>query len=726
MIKKLLLSFMLLTIFIPSTLSLAETASDEEEIPRLSEEYPDNRYDLMTYADDKWYNWAQKTGTSAISSIKNFLWNINVLIANITLMVIYQLFSLDIVELTKDSVMEIASGTAGSLVNNLGGFALAIASIGIVIRAYIKQDWQAFFKIVTLIIISFSLLFSIQSKSFNYVDLAHSVSVNLENAVMKVNPSMTNSKNFEVDPKGNNLGDDVSIQVENKAFVSLLYKPYLLLQYGTTDEDVINNEDSYNGDLTRIDEYLSANPSTEDGVELREDIAEYELKDLNNESIFAGNGYLAGGYTMGIIVSTLIQAVVFFFLALMRIMLQFGFVILLIMFPFMLFASIFPTFETMFGKYLKGLWMLILFKGLVVFFILVATSFITLSYEMADLSDDIYYRIFIQVIFSISIIFLYTKRDFVTNMFNGADINVEGVATSGLANGPRMNNMRRSMMPGKRSKNQLRNVGKKAGRLTKNGMTKVAGISASATKKGKNIASSARGKVGGQLNKAKNYVSQVQNGEIPGQKESPYHNTENRNLSNKKQDQINVGNEGGIRYSNKKENRKENVQVSGENVSVNTRNGTLRNPNNVTRIDSKQKQKSATSKFDNAKPKKRNRSSKIMKENNSTKVNNSNKLSESRKGAGKSSRKTKHITQWEAQEQIKSRKRSADDRQKGRNPYQSMNEQNIQRIKEESYEKSQERTFEKPNVRETDSSKYSLKKEGLLGKRSLLHGRNED
>src|SRR5699024_5080131 len=110
--------------------------------------------DLMTYAENSWYEWADKTGTSAVSAIKNFLWQINVVIANITLMIVYQLFSLDIVELTRDSVMAIASGTAGSLITNLGMFAFAVACIGIVIRAYVQQNWQAFFKIVTIIILS--------------------------------------------------------------------------------------------------------------------------------------------------------------------------------------------------------------------------------------------------------------------------------------------------------------------------------------------------------------------------------------------------------------------------------------------------------------------------------------------------------------------------------------------------------------------------------------------
>ena len=264
-----LLLFTVLLVFLPSTQDLV-FADDGKEVQRASQEYGESRYDLMTYADDSWYEWVDKTGTAAVSSIKNFLWQINIVITQITLMIIYQMFSLDIVELTKDSIMEIASGTAGSLMTNLGMFAFAVACFGIVIRAYLQQNWQAFFKIVTLVVISMALLFSISSEKFNYVDLAHSVSVSFENAVMQVNPSLTDSTNYEVS-EGGDIGHQVSVEVENKAFNALLYKPYLLLQYGTTDEETINAEGSLNGEETRINEYLKANPATEDGMTLRQD-----------------------------------------------------------------------------------------------------------------------------------------------------------------------------------------------------------------------------------------------------------------------------------------------------------------------------------------------------------------------------------------------------------------------------------------------------------------------
>lgn len=421
-----MLPLLLLFILIPGIVSAEDSVADETVIEtdypdRKSQVYTETAYDLMTYAEDSWWQWIKKTGTSAVSLIKNFLWMINVIIARITLMIIYQLFSLDIVELTKDSVFEIASSTAVSLINNLVTFALAIAGTGIVIRAYIKQDWQVFFKILSLVVLSLVLLFSIQSKKFNYINVAHSVSVGLENAIMKVNPTLLESERTEDESVSDSFdGKRTAILIENKAYDSLLYKPYLLLQYGSTNEDVINDEGSMSGDETRIAEYLNASSFTNEGQKQREKIAKREFQELNNENVFAGNVFQSSAYILGISVSTIIQAVVFFIIALVRIILQFAFIFMMLLVPIMLFLSIFPTFEGLIGQFIKGTFMIIMIKGIVVFFVLVGTSFITLSYQMADLSSDVYYRIFIQIIFSVGIILMLAKRQFVFDMLQGA------------------------------------------------------------------------------------------------------------------------------------------------------------------------------------------------------------------------------------------------------------------------------------------------------------------
>jgi hypothetical protein len=398
-----------------------------EETERKAKAHDESAYELMSYADDGWWDVAGKTGSATATAVKNFFWMLNIVLSQITMMVIYQLFSLDVVDMTKDAVHEITAGTAGTLTYNFGLFALSIASLGIVVRSYIQQNWQAFFKLLTLVLLSLTLLFSIQSKKFNYIDLAHGLSTSLENAVMSVNPSLNDDEAFEFKSFNENTARNVSVAIENKVFDALIYKPYLLLQYGTTQERKILAEDS-----GRIKDYLKADPRTEEGVKKREEISKNEYTDYDNKNIFAGNGWKQAGYILVMILSTVIQGIVFFFIALIRVMLQFAFIMMLLLAPIMIFISLFPSFEALVGRYLKGTTILIVFKSITMFFVLVATSFISLGYEMTNMSDDLYYRIFIQIMFCVAVVFMYSKRHFALNMLEGATPNLQRIGASTL------------------------------------------------------------------------------------------------------------------------------------------------------------------------------------------------------------------------------------------------------------------------------------------------------
>ncbi|MFG6120904.1 CD3337/EF1877 family mobilome membrane protein [Thalassobacillus sp. B23F22_16] len=521
--KKLLLSFMLIfSLLIPANNVLA---ADEEE--RQSQKYEENRYELMTYSDDAWYDFMGKSGSEMMDFIKNSLWALNRTMASFVLMIVYQLFSLDIVEMTKSSVQNITSSTAGALTYNFGLFALAVASIGIVVRSYIQQDWRSFMKLLSLILISLSLLYSIQSEKFNYIELSHGLSITLENTLMQANPSLSQDGAFEFVDFDNNSARDVSIAVENKVFNALIYQPYLLLNYGTSDEEAIKAEDP-----ERIDSYLSADPATEDGAESRAEIEEEEFNNYNNQSIFAGNAYKQMGYIMIMMISTIIQGVVFFFIALTRIMLQFAFIIMMLLVPIILFVSLFPSFESLVGKFTKGTFMVIVFKGITMFFVLVATSFITLGYDMTNFNDDVYYRMFIQIIFSVAILFLYMKRQFVFNMLEGASPNLsdmgaaEGMGRGTIRKGKRFLNRQRQnkaykgMNKANKKKRVLQEKGLQGMSAGKASFQNTSSLNDKPTASGRNIKGTIKDKAG----RARDHIRAVQEGEIPSQKENPYHN----------------------------------------------------------------------------------------------------------------------------------------------------------------------------------------------------------
>ena len=125
MVKRCILILAVCLLFV-TQLGHVAVAADE----RKSQERDESAYELMTYADDSWYDVSGQAGSAVAKSVKNFFWSINMAMAQLVFMIVYQLFSLDIVEMTKENVAHIVSGTAGALVRNFGLFALAVAGVG--------------------------------------------------------------------------------------------------------------------------------------------------------------------------------------------------------------------------------------------------------------------------------------------------------------------------------------------------------------------------------------------------------------------------------------------------------------------------------------------------------------------------------------------------------------------------------------------------------------------
>lgn len=446
----------------------SDEQQNESDDERASQKYDSNRYDLMTYNDAGTFDVGGKVSNNTGEAIKNMTWATYREMTQLGLMIVYQMFSLDIIELTEDGVRSIVSAVAGGLIGQFGSFALAIFSLGLVIRSYIQQNWSAFWKLLTLALISLTLLASLQSDRLNYVSFTSNISKELENTVMNVNPSLTQDYTPEAfqysagisnlageedaysqAQLGDNNGDlgeqldvtsvdDTAVALENKVFHALIYQPYLLLQYGTTDEEAILDEDP-----ERITKWLDSNPQTEDGIEARQDIVTEEYEDYENQNIVASNSWQQASYVMVMAISTIVQSVVYFFLAMVRILLQFSLIMMMLLLPFATFLSLFPSFETILGKYIRTLFTIVIFKALTMFFILVSVSFISLGYDMTSTTDDLYYRIFIQLAFSTVIIFMYMKRQVIMNMLEGGSLSVDEMGGNGHS--APMNGARRVM-----------------------------------------------------------------------------------------------------------------------------------------------------------------------------------------------------------------------------------------------------------------------------------------
>ncbi|PTU83993.1 hypothetical protein BUZ67_09425 [Staphylococcus pasteuri] len=414
--------------------SIDEYVQKQDDLKEERERYkydPLGHYGLMSHGTEKWYEFKEKTGGGIAVTIKDMVWMWYVIATSLVTEIVFQLFNLDIVSLLQAQLQDFTSSLAGKIISNLITFGIAIMSLYIVIKAYLKQDFGAFFKILGLIILSLIMLFSIQNKKFNYIEIADTVSKGVENTIISA----------PFDPIGDSTSDDIgvngstAVKMENKVFDALVVKPYLSLTYDNLNKSKI---DSKRKKGYKIDDYLKASPFKDKGIDKRDKIAKYESEDMENATINNANAWTIVGEIFVYFVGLAVQGFVFGLLSIVRIGLQFMFLLLLALLPMVLLLTFFPTLEKAVFGWLKALGFVILGKGMIVFFIVFVMSIMSFVYKMQEVANDsISVTIFYTVIFAIACVWVYFQRNSImATVFNGGEVSTKQLqrGNSNMAN----------------------------------------------------------------------------------------------------------------------------------------------------------------------------------------------------------------------------------------------------------------------------------------------------
>lgn len=423
--------FVLLSLFL--LLSASSVFAEEEEkkgetyikpnevtvdgVVRESQTYKSEQYELMTHVDKGFLPSFDEGVENWLKKLKSFAWQAYLSHVDFILVVVYNLFSFDVMNQLSDGIADVMKSMSTTFTGKLLTFFMALLALSVVVRGFWKQDFSVMMSILTKGILAIALLYSISFNPDAYFKLFNSVTTNLENVFLKVNPSLSSKGTFDVND-GFTSPKTTGVLVENNVYQALKYKPYLRMQYGTSNETSINNAVNKDyqvieGKRNRITNYLQASPYTEAGVQKRERITKAEYENLKNINIGANQ-------TPSTIVrlsiynfNAFVQLIFYLSLAIIRIGLQFSFIAMMVMLPLMLIMSLMPTYENLWIKYLKGIMNVCMYKSLTVFFVLLSTSILSVGYEVASNANNIFYETFITLMYIAGIVFVFLKRKFV-------------------------------------------------------------------------------------------------------------------------------------------------------------------------------------------------------------------------------------------------------------------------------------------------------------------------
>ena len=258
-----------------------DTVSSANEYSR----FPLLNYQLDFYVDTSWdwlpWNWLEGFGKNvmyALYAVTNMLWTLMLFISSFVSMAVEQAFRMDFISNTVDVIgknIQILTGVTPQGFNNIGFFVSSLLLIVFVLGVYViytglvkKQTTKAFQSIVSFLLIG-ALSVSFFAFAPFYIKNVNDFSKDLSTSALSLGAKVI-LPNVNTEDK-----DSVSL-IRDSVFSLMVKQPWLLLQFGTTDEGAIGQD--------RILGLVEKSPSENRGKD-REEAVKKEIEERDNNNL---------------------------------------------------------------------------------------------------------------------------------------------------------------------------------------------------------------------------------------------------------------------------------------------------------------------------------------------------------------------------------------------------------------------------------------------------------
>ncbi|MGD7050769.1 conjugal transfer protein [Rossellomorea marisflavi] len=241
-------------------------------------EYPMHHYELDTYVDtsgdwlpSNWMDGAGKQIYIALMEIINSIWQLNVVLSTFTMVIVQEAFELDFVSGVVDevgaSIQNVAGFNSQGFMSN-GLWPIMLTTIFCIVGAWAtyvgmikRESSRAWGGLISALIV-FVLSLGFFSNAGTVLGGLNSWSSDIQSKILGVSSSIVN-------PGASYTAEEGMASVRNQMFDLMVNKPYMLMQYGTT-----------NIEKERVDDLLSVDPVFEG--EEREEKAQVEVNEFDN------------------------------------------------------------------------------------------------------------------------------------------------------------------------------------------------------------------------------------------------------------------------------------------------------------------------------------------------------------------------------------------------------------------------------------------------------------
>ncbi|PEP39194.1 CD3337/EF1877 family mobilome membrane protein [Bacillus pseudomycoides] len=423
--RKYLITFVLMfvCIFIPTHI-LADDKNIKVEpqnvesggVKLQSKIYDYEQYEAVTYIEDSWNPFSSETLDRALNAIANLFFSLTKMTASLIDTAIEELYGLNAVDRVADKVANVSDLLYDNLYQSLGILLFVIAVLQIFFyysfeRNSMKAARTTFslFAVIAVSMIWFS-------NASYYLKTMNSLSNEMQGQVMKAGIPFSGEKV----KKGEELKGSLAI-LRNTYFDLVVYKSYLLMNYGTPDEKKIVDDKDKKDRITKFLEYKT----NKEGYKEREKIAKKEATELDN--VFMSASTVSGkiGVAFFSFLFSIILGIPFLVIAFLNIGLQILLLAFAIVLGVSLLLSILPAFSQSGWKNFEKLIGIALMKGFIGLAILFMFVIVELMKSFFPSVSQGMYMLNI-VATAVVLFFVYKYRDKIIEVATGGRVSLEG------------------------------------------------------------------------------------------------------------------------------------------------------------------------------------------------------------------------------------------------------------------------------------------------------------
>ena len=390
---------------------LVETVKDAAN---LYSRYDLDNYQLDFYVDTSWswlpWNWMDGIGRSVmygIYCITEGLWAFSRMISSFTGEVVSEAYNLDIIGELSEQIGKSMQDLAGVSENGvsdgfLKGFlpwilvtmGLYVAYVGLIKRETSKVA-GAFVNMFVIGLVTVGLI----AFAPDYIANVNEFSSDISKAALKVGTGFV----LPGQEANENIDDSVTL-IRNNLFSVQVYQPWLILQYGTSDENIIGT--------SRIENLLSVNPQTEYGS-TREAVVIDEINTYANLNMTVIGVVKRLGMVLLIFLVNFVISVVVIMLCGAMLLSQIMFIMFAMVLPISLVIAMFPTMGGIAKSAIMKIFNVIMFRAGITLLVTIAFCVSSLVYGLAG--DHSFLMIgYLQIVVFVGI---YLKKNEILGMF---------------------------------------------------------------------------------------------------------------------------------------------------------------------------------------------------------------------------------------------------------------------------------------------------------------------